>query len=191
MKTITQKLSQNAPKLITYWRVIAAFLLITVALIPYLQQPIIISVLLCAAVASISLNGRLARKRKMYSGRLRRIDSNTDIFLWIAALLPVSVIFPEFVKAHFLQIAILLASEIGIQLFGLFRFDKANALHTYAAKAWAILLALTVINLCAGNDGHIVFNVAFIWGCISQLETLFILARLSAARADVKSVFHI
>ena len=190
MKTIQTTLNK-LPYLLTYSRLAFTLIILLMSLHKPLQMPIAIILLLVAALLTESFDSSLAKKFRLYSVQLRQLDSKIDTFFWFSVLILIMAVYPAFITAHFLQIAILVLLEILVLSTSYFKFKKSMALHTYAAKVWAILLALTVVNLCAGNNANIVFNIAFAWGILSQMEALSILTKLKSYRADVKSIFHL
>jgi phosphatidylglycerophosphate synthase len=190
MKNI-KNIFPQLPYLLTYSRLVIALYFILLAVCKPLQNPLSVAVFLIVAVLTDIFDGVLARKFKIYSVKLRKLDSRVDTLLWFTLLLVVMAIFPAFIKEHMVQIMWLVAAEIFVQLLGYFKFSTSNALHTYAAKAWMIMLTLTIILLCAGESARIIFNVTFVWGLLVQLEAAIIILRLKAYRVDVKSMFHI
>lgn len=190
MKTIQTTLSK-LPYVLSYSRLALTLLILLMTIVKPMQHPVGICVILLIAISTEIFDSALAKKFKLYSVSLRQLDSKIDTFFWFSVLVLVMAVFPEFIKAHTVQIFSLIAIEILILAFGYSKFRKSLALHTYSAKVWAALLTITVLSLCRGNDARIVFNIAFIWGLISQLEALLIIFKLKTYRADVKSIFHL
>jgi CDP-diacylglycerol--glycerol-3-phosphate 3-phosphatidyltransferase len=152
------------------------------------QQALFVGLILVYAILSDIFDGVIARKLKIATDHLRQLDSKVDTVFWFSLLYLLIVMYPEFMRGHALPLFILLILEIGVQLFGFFKFGKTMALHTYAAKAWAILLTLTVLQLLATGEAKVLFSVMFTWGLISQTEVILILLKLKTFRVDVKSI---
>ncbi|HRH09881.1 MAG TPA: hypothetical protein PLU73_00125 [Bacteroidia bacterium] len=190
MKTIQTTLSK-LPYVLSYSRLALTLLILLMTIIEPMQNSITISVILVMALLTETFDSALAKRFKLYSVSLRQLDSKIDTFFWFSVLVLVMAVFPEFIKAHVVQIFTLITIEILVLFIGYNKFKKSLALHTYSAKVWAALLTITVLNLCGGNDGRIVFNMAFIWGILSQIEAISIILKLRSYRADVKSIFHL
>jgi CDP-diacylglycerol--glycerol-3-phosphate 3-phosphatidyltransferase len=185
MKT---KLLLNVPYLLTYSRLLMAVVYIFASLYKPAQQPLFVGLILIYAILSDIFDGVIARRLKIATDHLRQLDSKVDTVFWFSLLYLLIVMRPEFMKDHALPLFILLVLEIGVQLFGFFKFNTAMALHTYAAKAWAVLLTLTVLQLLWTGDAAVLFTIMFAWGLISQTEVILILLKLKTYRVDIKSI---
>ena len=188
MKT---KILNQTPYLLVYSRLLIAIYFIFVAAFKQLQDPLTISLLLIFAVLSDVFDGIIARKLKIDSVHLRQLDSKVDTIFWITLLYVLLVVENSFIKAHAIELFILLASEVFLQVFGYLKFNSALALHTYAAKAWAVLLTLSVLQLLLGKNAEIIFHTMFVWGLIAQLEVALIIFKMKTFNVDVSSIFKL
>ncbi len=189
-KTNTAYLKQLPYALIYCRLAITAYFVLTSICKP-LQNPIIISVLLIVAILTDIFDGILARKFKCDSIHLRQLDSKVDIVFWLALMYVLLVVRANFMHDHAIELFILLTSEVLIQLFGYFKFNSSLALHTYAAKIWALLLTITVLQLLLGSTNQILFYIMFIWGMIAQTEVILIVFKMKEFKVDVRSFFAI
>jgi len=188
MKTKTLK---RIPALLSYSRLLMALYFVLVSLCAPLQNPLVISLIIVAAILTDIFDGVLARKFKCYSVHLRQLDSKVDTIFWFSVLYLLMVMHSDFMKENAVKLFILLGLEIGVQIFGYFKFNNALALHTYAAKAWAVLIAVAVLQILSGNNAEIIFNVMFAWGLFVQVEVILIILKLKKFRVDVRSLFSI
>lgn len=188
MKT---KILNQTPYLLVYSRLLIAVYFIFVAIFKQLQDPIAVSLLVIFAVLSDVFDGIIARKLKIDSTHLRQLDSRVDTIFWITLLYVLLVMENSFVRSHATALFILLASEIFLQAFGYLKFNSALALHTYAAKAWAVLLTLSVLQILLGENAEILFYTMFAWGLIAQLEVALIIFKMKTLRVDVSSIFKL
>jgi CDP-diacylglycerol--glycerol-3-phosphate 3-phosphatidyltransferase len=156
-----------------------------------MQQPLLIGLILITAILSDIFDGIIARRLNVATPELRQLDSKVDTIFWFSLLYLLIVMKTEFMRTHALPLFILLGLEVSVQLFGFFKFNTSIALHTYAAKAWAILLTITVLVLLWGNNADIIFGIMFGWGLIAQTEAFLILLKLKTARVDVKSILSL
>jgi phosphatidylglycerophosphate synthase len=177
------------PYILTYSRLVMAVFYILVSICKPLQSNALVVGVLIAAILTDIFDGVIARRLKMSTVHLRQLDSKVDTVFWLSLMYVLIIMQSSFVKAHAIGIFILVASEILIQVIGYFRFNSSLALHTYAAKAWAILLTITVCEVFIGSHANFWFNIAFVWGIIAQLEIIIIIFKLKTFKADVSSVF--
>ena len=188
MKT---RILNQTPYLLVYSRLLIAVYFIFVAIFKQLQDPITVSLLLILAVLSDVFDGIIARKLKIDSVRLRQLDSRVDIIFWVTLLYVLLVMENSFVRSHAAALFILLMSEVFIQLFGYLKFNTALALHTYAAKAWAVLLTLSVLQILLGKNAEVIFYIMFVWGLIAQLEVALIIFKMKTSKVDISSIFKL
>ena len=180
---------KHIPYFLTYSRLVIAAYYIIMCLYSSLQNPVTISVLLIYAILSDIFDGIIARRLKMDTVYLRQLDSKIDTVFWIALLFLLVVLKKSFMLAHITGLLILLASEICVQIFGYLKFKRLLALHTYTAKAWALLLMLLVLELLLGQHAEVIFFIAFVWGLLSQLEVTLIIFKLKTYKVDISSIF--
>ena len=167
MKTLTQNIKQ-IPYLLVYGKLLMAAFLVLMAFIKPMQNPFAIVIILCMATLTDISDDCFARKFKCYSVNLRQLTSRINILFWFALTFVLLYNQTLFIKQHAVQIFILFASEVVVQLFGYLKFNTTLALHTYSNRAWAALLTLVSVILVTGGESQIIFNVAFIWGVIVQ-----------------------
>lgn len=180
---------KSVPYILTYSRLVMAVFYIIVSICKPLQSNALVVEVLIAAILTDIFDGIIARRLKMSTVHLRQLDSKVDTVFWLSLMYVLIIMQSAFVKAHAIGIFILLASEIIIQVVGYFRFNSSLALHTYAAKAWAILLTITVCEVFIGSHANFWFNITFVWGLIVQLEVVIIIFKLKTFKADVSTVF--
>lgn len=184
-------LIKNSPYILAYSRLLMAVFYILTAIYKPLQIPALVSTVLIAAILTDIFDGIIARKLKLDSIHLRQLDSKVDTVFWLSLFYVLIVMRSAFVKEHALGLFILIFSEVAIQVFGYFKFNSSLALHTYSAKAWAILITITVLNLLLAGHAEYLFKITFVWGLITQLEVLLIVFKLKTFKTDVRSLFRI
>ena len=177
------------PYILTYSRLVMAVFYILVSICKPLQSNALVVGILITAILTDIFDGVIARRLKMSTVHLRQLDSKVDTVFWLSLMYVLIIMQSTFVKAHAVGIFILVASEILIQVIGYFRFNSSLALHTYAAKAWAVLLTITVCEVFIGSHANFWFNVTFVWGLIAQLEIIVIIFKLKTFKTDISSIF--
>jgi phosphatidylglycerophosphate synthase len=182
---------KRIPYLLTYCRLLMAAYYVVVSLFTPLQDPLPVGIVLFAAILTDILDGVLARKWKCDTVHMRQLDSKVDTAFWFALLYLLLVMYRPFITDHAPEIFILIGSEIILQVFAYFKFNRSLALHTYAAKGWTILLTLSVFQLLLGNDADSLFKIAFVWGLLTQSEVAVIVIKMKTFRVDVKSILNL
>lgn len=188
METTNNRL-KHLPYVLTYSRLPMAIYYLAAAIFPALQNASTIGIILILAILTDIFDGIIARRLKVVTDHLRQLDSRIDTIFWFSLAYLLLVMELQFMKAHAVMILMLISLEIFVQVFGYFKFSKSIALHTYAAKAWAVLLTLTVLVLLWGQNAELIFNIMFAWSIVVQAEAVFILLKLKSYRVDVKSMF--
>ena len=182
---------KQIPYPLIYCRLVITAFYVLAAICKPLQNPVAISALLIVGILTDIFDGVAARKFKCDTVHLRQLDSKVDTAFWLALLYVLLALRNDFMRNHAVEIFILLASEVVIQLFAYFKFNSSLALHTYAAKGWALLLTFTVLQLLLGTNAVVLFYIMFAWGLIAQAEVFYIVFKMKVFKVDVKSLFKI
>lgn len=180
---------KTLPYLLTYSRLVMAVVYIFISLYQPLQQAHLVVGILVAACVTDIFDGVIARRLKMVTTHLRQLDSKVDTVFWLSLLYLLIIMKSAFVREHAVALFILAASEVFIQLLGYFKFNTSLALHTHAAKVWAVLLTVTVAQIFLGTHANFWFRITFLWGLLVQLEITWIVLKLKVLRSDIASVF--
>ena len=142
---------------------------------------------LITGIASDIFDGIIARRLGVATPALRRADSTVDLLLWLSVL-GAAQISAGFVNRHWLPIGLLLASEAACQIVSRRRFQKAPATHTYAAKAWGLVLSAGFALVLLGHENAMVSAAMLLLGLIVNAEVIAIMALSPRQPVDVASV---
>lgn len=179
------------PYVLTYSRLLMAMLFILIALFKPFQDPYLVVWILIAGITTDIFDGVIARWLKMDTVPLRQLDSKIDTVFWFSLIYAIVVLRPDFVKEYAGAIFTLVVFEIIVQITGYFKFSRSLALHTHAAKVWAVLLTVTIIQVLIGVHATFWFRISFLWGILVQIEVMAIILKLRTYRADIPSVFQL
>ncbi len=142
-----------------------------------------------AAVASDCTDGLLARLLKAQTVLGARLDAAADSATYLVLFFAVLHLWPEFVHAH----AVLLAVALGLyavnHLWALAHFHKLPAYHTWAGKASAVLMAAGMLLWFFCGVGAL-FTSAVVVSLVSAVEQLAITSLLPHWQADVPTFVH-
>ena len=142
-----------------------------------------------AAVASDGLDGLLARLLKAQTVLGARLDAAADTATYLVLFLAMLRLWPDFIAAHCLLLAIALGLYAVNHLWALARFHKLPAYHTWAGKTAAVLMAAGMILWFVCDLGTL-FTAAVIVSIFSAVEQLAITASLPRWQSDVPTLVH-
>lgn len=180
MKT---KILHKIPHALLYSRLVVAVLIIISSFTAV--SPTIIVALSMYAVLSDVFDGIIARHLKISTIEMRQLDTKIDTVFWFSCLFYICMTHSQFLKTHFLQISILVFSELFIIAFGFLKFEERISYHTIFSKFWALLLLWFFIDLILNNKCHYSFVISFWYGIFVQAEILTIAIILKQNQTDV------
>ena len=96
----------------------------------------------------------------------------------------------QFLKAHMLELFILVFSELFIIVLGKLKFDERISYHTILSKCWALCLLWFFIDIVLNNSCGFSFVISFWYGLVVQIEILMIAFILKTNHTDVPSVLQ-
>lgn len=145
--------------------------------------------LFAAAVASDCLDGTLARLLHAQTVLGARLDAAADTATYLVLFLAVLRLWPDFVAAHAVMLAVALVLYLANHLWALAHFRRLPAYHTWAGKTSAVLMAAGMLLwFVCGVAG--LFTAAVAVSLVSVLEQLVITALLPRWQADVPTFVH-
>jgi CDP-diacylglycerol--glycerol-3-phosphate 3-phosphatidyltransferase len=147
--------------------------------------------ILCLLIAFVSdiYDGIIARRLGVATSALRRYDSVTDLIFYLAILWSAWALYPQVVIHFRLGILFVLALDAACHAVSLIRFGRPASTHCYSAKAWGILLFASFVDLLGFSRAGPLLWITIAWGCVADLECLFILLSARAWPSDVRSLF--
>ena len=153
-------------------------------------SPIIIVSFSIYAVISDVFDGMIARKLKISTIEMRQLDTKIDTVFWFSCLFYLCVNQTQFLKAHMVELFILVFSELFIIVFGKLKFDERISYHTILSKCWALCLLWFFIDISLNNSCGFSFIISFWYGLVVQFEILMIAIILKTNHTDVPSVLQ-
>jgi CDP-diacylglycerol--glycerol-3-phosphate 3-phosphatidyltransferase len=145
-------------------------------------------VLLLAGLLSDIFDGILARRWRTETSALRIADSAADLVFYLCVLFAVVIRHWPVLRDRLPLLGALLALEAGRMLFDWAKYRRMASYHSYAAKAWGLLLAAATLALLCFNRGEWLVTCALIWGIICDLEGLIMSLLLPEWAHDVKTL---
>ncbi|MCR5886591.1 CDP-alcohol phosphatidyltransferase family protein [Hymenobacter sp. J193] len=183
---------RHLPLALVYSRlVLGLVILLGCLLLPAepLTRPLVATLVVIGLLTDV-FDGILARRLGVATHRLRRLDSSVDTVFWLCIVAGTLRLWPRFFPDNALWICLVLGLEALTYVVSYLRFRREIALHTLAAKAWALLLMATMLQLILTGQTGLLFSACVVLGVLSRLETLAIVGTLRVWAADVPSLYH-
>jgi phosphatidylglycerophosphate synthase len=147
-------------------------------------------ILLTVGLLSDIFDGILARRFKISTQKLRRLDSTVDQVFFISVVIATYIQCPNFFKTNSIKLAILLVFEGLTYIFSFIKFKKEIATHSIGAKIWTLLIFATLVQIILQCQSNVLFNICFWIGLITRLEIIAILLILKNWTNDVPTFYH-
>lgn len=135
-------------------------------------------------------DGIIARKYEVSSEKLRRMDSQTDLFFWLCVGWCAWLLSPKLIIAHRLSIIVIFAMELCTYLFSFAKFGKETCTHAFLSKLWGITLLIAFVSLIGFDHAGVPFYLAVIFGIIGHVDVYLIIFFLPNWTYDVPSSYH-
>lgn len=148
-----------------------------------------IVVLMYLGLISDILDGIIARKQKISTATLRRMDSQTDLVFWLSIGFSTWMLSPEVISANAIPIALLFFFEISKYVISFIKFRKEICTHSFLSNLWGITLLTAFTSILAFNFVPPLY-LAVAVGIISQIDVILIILILPKWTHDIPSSYH-
>jgi phosphatidylglycerophosphate synthase len=181
---------KNIPIALIYSRIFIGAAIVLLAFYkPGHYVSAIISLIFIGLLTDI-FDGIIARQLKISTTKMRRLDSNIDMVFWLCVIWASYILSPAFYHTNFIALAILIGTELACYVLSYIKFKKEVATHALSAKAWALLIFATLIQIIATSTSGTLFMVCFYWGIISRLEIIAMLIVIKKWTNDIPTLYH-
>lgn len=178
------------PVTLIYLRLALGFTIILLSIRHIDNYKLIAILLLTIGLLTDIFDGIIARRLKISTQTLRRLDSSVDQVFFISVAVATYIQCPDFFKANTLKLIILLAFEGLTYLVSFIKFRKEIATHSIGAKIWTLLLFATLVQIILQCQSFILFNICFWAGLLTRLEIIAIILTLKNWTNDVPTFYH-
>lgn len=144
--------------------------------------------LIVAGFLSDIYDGILARRWGTATAALRVGDSVADTVFYLGVLAAVVERHWPALRDRMAWLAALLLLEALRMLFDWAKYGRMASYHSYAAKLWGILLAVTTVSVLCLDRAYWLVTVALAWGILCDLEGLAMSLMLPEWAHDVKTL---
>ena len=146
----------------------------------------------CLIVAFLSdvFDGIVARRMKVATPNLRRLDSMADTIFYLCAAFAVWHLHASAIERQMFALIALLLLEVARYVFDLRKFGREASYHMWSSKLWGIALFAAVFSLLALGASGIAITVAIYLGIIADIEGLAISVILVEWETDIPTFVH-
>ncbi|HEY2784955.1 MAG TPA: CDP-alcohol phosphatidyltransferase family protein [Fimbriiglobus sp.] len=147
-------------------------------------------VVLLAALLSDLFDGMAARRLGVDTPLVRRYDSGTDVVFYLGILTAVAVLRWTVLVEYRWFLAAVLGMEIACNAVSLVKNRVLPATHSYLAKGWAVLLALSFAVVLGWGTAYPLLDLTLGYGIVVDLEVIAIILLTPGPAVDVPTVAH-
>lgn len=181
---------KKVPIILIYSRLIIGLTIILLSLKHIGNYKFVAVLLLSIGLLTDIFDGIIARRLKISTETLRRLDSTIDQFFFISFAVATYIQCPEFFRTNSLKLTILFGFEGLTYVVCFIKFRKEIATHSIGAKIWTLLLFGTLVQIILQCQSIILFNICFWVGLLTRLEIIAIILTLKKWTNDVPTFFH-
>ena len=183
--------------MVLFHKIPIALTLIRVALGPvvlafafYAPIKTVFAICLIMAFLSDIFDGIIARRLKIATERIRRLDSIADSIFYICACIAVFKLYPSVIKDQAIALGILFFLELFRYVFDYMKYRRETSYHMWSSKLWGIFLFLGFLSLLGFGQSGILVTLAIYVGMVADIEGLFISIILKNWQHDVPTFVH-
>jgi len=144
--------------------------------------------LIVTALLSDIFDGVLARRWHCDTPAVRLFDSMADTAFYLSTAAALWLRYPHLWRTHALLFSSLLTLEAARFVYDFAKFGKPASYHSYLAKTWGLLLAITVIAAFITPHADTLISAALLLGIVCDLEGLTMSLLLPTWHRDVKTL---
>jgi phosphatidylglycerophosphate synthase len=179
---------KSVPFMLTGLRALLAPVVVLLSL--FAPLPPAFAVCLVAAFLSDIFDGVLARRLKIATANLRRLDSVADTLFYAACVFAAWHLYPATIRQHAGSLAVLVSLEVIRYVFDFLKFRREASYHMWSSKIWGIALFAGFFGLLVMGSSGAVVSCAIYLGMVADVEGLLISLVLPRWQADVPSFVH-
>jgi phosphatidylglycerophosphate synthase len=177
------------PEHLIWSRMIAGIVILASSL--FLFNKVFILIVFIYGFLSDIFDGVIARKLKVSTMTLRRLDGNIDTFFYVCSFIALFMHNWNIIIHGFLWVLIIIGLKIIRYVYDYIKFCKEMSYHMYTAKLWGVLLFLFYIDLLFNGRLGVIFTIVVIVGLLTNFEALITSMLLKNWEHDIPSIITI
>jgi CDP-diacylglycerol--glycerol-3-phosphate 3-phosphatidyltransferase len=180
--------ASSLPLILTVVRALLAPVVIYLAL----QWPSRLGFGACLITAFLSdvFDGILARRLKVATPNLRRLDSIADTIFYLSAIFAAWRLYPIAITEQVAPLLVLGGLEIIRYAFDFGKFGREASYHMWSSKLWGVALFVGFFALLALGIAGLPVSMAIYVGIVADLEGFAISIVLREWKTDIPTIFH-
>jgi len=182
------RLVMHLPLALTAMRALLAPFMVLLAIA--WPNEMMFGIFLLAGLLSDVFDGVIARRLRIATPALRRLDSIADSMFYLCAMFAAWHLHESQVSEYLVPLAVLLTLELVRYVFDYAKFGREASYHMWSSKAWGLALFVCFLSLLSFGKGGWPIALAIYLGIAADLEGLAISVILKKWRTDVPSLFH-
>lgn len=180
----------HIPYLLILFRLLLAPVVLYLAYKLRDESRIILVVLIFLGILSDIFDGIIARRQKISTVTLRRMDSQVDLVFWLSIGVSCYLLNPGIIVPYKAGIIAVIAMEALCYVASLLKFGREMCTHAFLSKIWGILLFVCCVSVIGFNYGGLLLEITIFWGILSQIDVLLIILILPKWKNDIPSSYH-
>lgn len=171
-------------------RLVLGFVMILIANSNFVYVRMILVLLMIFGLLTDIFDGIVARKVGVSSEKLRRMDSQVDLFFWLCVGWCTWLLNPEIIRDHKYAIISIFVMEGLTYVFSFLKFGKETCTHALLSKLWGVTLLAAFVSIIGFGHAGIPFFLAVFFGIVGHLDVYLIIYFLPKWTHDVPSSYH-
>jgi CDP-diacylglycerol--glycerol-3-phosphate 3-phosphatidyltransferase len=147
-----------------------------------------LAAMVVGALLSDIFDGVLARRWGCDTAGVRLFDSIADTVSYLCVGIALWLAHPQVLRANLTALLVLIAAEALRFTFDFIKYGKPASYHSYLAKGWGLLLAVTVVSIFGFAGGKVLMPLALWTGVACNLQDLLLSTILPSWQRDVKTI---
>ncbi len=183
-------MSKQIPILLIFFRLFLSPIMLVTAYVLRDNSRIYILIIMYLGLLSDILDGAFARKMKISTSKLRRLDSQVDMIFWVSIGVCTWILHPTLIRDHLGSITLIFIMEALCYIISIAKFGKETCTHAFLSKLWGISLLISFTSMIGFNHAGLPFYLTIILGLISQVDVILITLILPKWNHDIPSTYH-
>ena len=180
----------NLPVLLILFRLCLAPIILVLAWQFGTQASLPIVILMYLGLLSDIFDGIIARKQKLSTAKLRRMDNQTDMLFWMSIGIATWLLHPDLLRPFSPAIWAVLGMEAACYATSLLKFKKETCTHAFLSKLWGLSLLAAFNSLIGFAHAGFPVKLAIAIGVISHIDRILITLILPRWAHDIPSAYH-
>ncbi|MDQ8005860.1 MAG: CDP-alcohol phosphatidyltransferase family protein [Pedobacter sp.] len=180
----------SIPYLLILFRFLLAPIVVSMSFLMREQAAYWVLSFMFLGLLSDIFDGIIARKMKIDTEKMRRMDSQTDLIFWLCIAWSCYLIYPHLIKDNLFGIIALLVMEATCYATSLLKFGKETCTHAFLSKMWGLTLLITFTSMLGFGYGGWILKFCIVLGLISQFDVILIILFLPKWAHDIPSFYH-